>query len=1149
MKVRRILLIAFFLALGDLVPACAQSSMGTFSGVIADQNDAVIPDAAVSIHNTSTGFSRSTSTNSDGRYRFVNIPSGTYELTAEAPTFAPYHQQGIVLDVEQTAVINLKLKPGTALETVNATENASFVNSTNTEVSAHLDSNRIGQLPTTPNGNVYSTVLLAPGVNQVRANQAGFALGIQFSSNGNRVRSNNFTLDGQDVNDPNLTGAQVPLNNPDAIGEVQIVTNQFLAEYGRNSGSVVNFVTKSGTNQYHGSGFVFYNGGALNSCSNLDEAAGFCNPDAANGIYASAPPRKEFRSGFTVGGPLTFPWFGDGGEPLVHKAANSFFFADYLKWTGRQYGSGVTINGAPTAAGRATLQQYFGSLPQVQALLKFVPPGTANFSNVTADGQAIEVGDLTGSSPTTYDATQGSIRIDQILGKRNLLYGRYRGSASTGVGEQVTPPGLGTVENYNTYLATVVWNSSFTDNLQNDVQFAWTRLDARYTAQNPDSATIPSIEIIELGMNGPAHYPGRTAFGQATNLPQGRKTDLYQLRDSVTYLKGRHSLKFGVDLRRRDVTSYFFANARGRLLYTTLDDFVNDRAQLAAINLPLRGGDRYPQYAFNETYAYVHDEWRVSPTFVLTLGLRYEYPGDSFGKLEALNRRIVAANGNDPAFLFSPQPSPDTNNLMPRVGFSWSPQTTSSGLIGFLTGGDKAVIRGGYARNYDASYLVINALVFNSFPFVAIQPVMGPQPSFVALQSLRGASRIIPSSAFAMQIPRTSVAADFRLPSTDQVSLDYQRELTRNMVIRIGYAGTWGNGLLQTVDGNPRLPCAYGPGLVGTNTCNNSGINPYTGAEVPTVLAPRRDPTRGTVLLRANSASSSYNALQASFEKRFSHGLAANVYYTWSKFIDTASDIFDGYVMDPFNPGADRARSLFDYPQRLSANAVYQLRFGKARGGFSERVLGGWQVSTIVTLQSGAPFSVLNGSDPAGAQAGIDVLGGVSVRPNVYTNLDVSHMSVAELYTLNQKLRNQALATAAANFNALPPGPCVPGMLPGAPLNNLLFARAAARITCSATGAPAYTVDFNGVEPGQRFGTAGRNILRSDGLQLVDLSVAKNTQLNERFSLQLRADVYNLFNHRNFGVPDAQVNSNNFLNQWATDGGNRRIVVGMKVLF
>jgi hypothetical protein len=320
-------------------------------------------------------------------------------------------------------------------------------------------------------------------------------------------------------------------------------------------------------------------------------------------------------------------------------------------------------------------------------------------------------------------------------------------------------------------------------------------------------------------------------------------------------------------------------------------------------------------------------------------------------------------------------------------------------------------------------------------------------------------------------------------------------------------------------------------------------------------LAPRVDPSRGTIQLRANTASSSYNALQASFEKRFSGGITANVYYTWSKFIDTASDIFgswegdSGISVDSFNLNADRARSGYDYPQRLTANAVYQLPFGQTHKGFVGQLIRGWQVSTIITLQSGAPFSVLNGSDPAGALDGIDALVGEAIRPNVYTNLDVSRMSVAELYAANQQLRNQALATAAADFSALPPGPCVPGTLPGTPLNNLLFARATARITCSPVGIRAYAVDFNGVEPGQRFGNSGRNILRSDGLQLVDFSVAKNTQLTERLALQIRVDTFNLFNHRNFAIPDAQVNSANFLDQWATDGGNRRIVLGMRLNF
>jgi hypothetical protein len=158
-------------------------------------------------------------------------------------------------------------------------------------------------------------------------------------------------------------------------------------------------------------------------------------------------------------------------------------------------------------------------------------------------------------------------------------------------------------------------------------------------------------------------------------------------------------------------------------------------------------------------------------------------------------------------------------------------------------------------------------------------------------------------------------------------------------------------------------------------------------------------------------------------------------------------------------------------------------------------------------------------------------------------------MSVAELYTLNQQLLHQALTTAEANFNALPSGPCVPGVLPGTPLNDLLFSRATARVTCSASGARGFIVDFNGVELGQRFGTTGHNILRSDGIRNVDFGIIKNTRLTENTRVQLRADVFNLFNHRNFGIPESRRNAASFLNQWATDGGNRRIVLGARFVF
>lgn len=1146
-----IYLLALLTVLGGAVSSCGQSSTGTISGSVTDQNGGVVSAANISIQNTGTGLSRSTVTSVEGYYNFVNVPAGSYEVTAEAASFATFVRNGIILDGARNVVVDFILKPGATQATITVTENASALNTTTPEIGTHFTPNQITQLPTAPDGSAYNTLLQAPGVMQADK-QAVTNLPGNFSSNGNRLRSNNFMLDGQDINDPNITGAQIPLNNPDAISEVQIVTNQFLAEYGRNAGSVANFVTKSGTSQYHGSGILFYNGGSLNSCSNLDKAAGFCDPTASDESMWGAPPRKEFRYGFTAGGPIAFPWFGKGG---IKKSNDTFFFADFLEWTNRQIGSGTTINGAPTDAGRATLQQYFGQLPQVQALLKFVPPGTGNVSTVAAGGQMIEVGNLTGWLPATFDETQGSVRIDHVFGARNLLYGRFRWSLSSDLGEQATPPGLGTLANVNTYAATVVWNSTISTSFLNTVQLAWTRFDGRYVGQDQAAAAIPSIEITELGMNGPFHNPYRTAFGMAVNFPQTRKPDIYQVMDHVSYLRGQHSIKFGADYNRRNVSSFFIGNTRGRLLYNTLQNFLSDRAQIAAITLPLPGGELIAHYGWNEFQAYVQDEWRLKPTFTLTLGLRYEYPGNSFGSLEALNQRIVAANGNDPAFGVTAEPSPDTNNFMPRVGFAWNPQTKSTGLVRWLTGGNKAVIRGGYARAYDGSYLVMYALMRNSFPFVAFQPVRGPLPSFATVQSMSGGSATILNPAAAMLLPRNALAPDFRMPLSNQVALDYQRELSRNVVIRLGYVGTFGSDLFQSVDGNPRLACPYGSGLPGTNTCNSSGIDPFTGTTVPVVLAPTTDPSRGPLRLWANNGSSSYNALQASFEKRFSGGFTANVYYTWSKFIDTASDIFGatsgdaGISIDSFNLNADRARSAYDYPQRLAGNAVYQFPFGQGEKGFAGQLIRGWQVSAVVTLQSGAPFSVLNGSDPAGGAVGIDTLVGDVIRPNVYTDLNVSKMSVAELYATNQRLRYQALATAAANFNALPPGPCVEGFLPGTPLNNLVFAKATARITCSPSGARSYTVDFNGVEPGQRYGNSSRNMLRSDSLQLVDFSLAKNTQLTERFALQLRADVFNLFNHRNFGTPDAQLTSANFLNKWATDGGNRRIVLGLRLTF
>lgn len=1110
-RIKRFVFLAL-ISLFYVVGAAAQSTTASITGTVADERGSVVPSATVTARNTDTGFNRTTQTDGDGRYNFVNLPIGGYEVTIEAANFAKYLQTGITLVVNQVAEINVALRPGSVQETVTVTENASLLNTTTPEVSTRFDEKRLSELPIAANRNVYNVLLSVPGVSQLSSGQSGFTNGINFSSNGGRLRSNNFMLDGQDINDPSVAGGQIAINNPDAIGEVRIITNQFLAEYGRNSGSVVNFIGKSGTNDFHGSAFIFHNNENLNACSNVDKQAGFCNPNATDESKQRAPLIKEFQYGFTFGGPLHLPRFGEGGPTYISGKDRTFFFGDFQRWTRRAIGAGSTINGAPTAAGRAVLQQ-FASRPQIAALLRYLPEGAPNGQsrNFTVGGQTytVPLGNITGSSSVKFDSDQGSIRIDHRFNDKNLLYGRYRFDNNTSAGEgQVTPSGLTTLVPTKTKAAAIVLNSILTSKIANEARIAWSRYDSTTTAEDPSSEAIPSIEITDLGLTGFNAAAARTAIGLAVNLPQFRINDTYQIQDSLSYTTGSHNFKFGVDLRRTDVKSFFIPTVRGRLAYTTLQSFVDDNAQTATINLPLRGGDTIGFYRWHEFYTYAQDEWKVAPNFTLTLGLRYEYPGDSFSYLKELNQRILAANGNNPAYALTPEPTVDKNNFMPRIGFNWNPRTRSEGVLGFLTGGDKLVLRGGYSRTYDANYINLNLNIFGGFPYLA-SITFPSENAFVNVTTTT-----VPNVSNPNLLTRTVVAGDFRSPSTDQFSLEAQRELTNNVVLSVGYIHTRGRGLFQTIDANPRQSCLFG---IGAGFCNTTGFNPFTGERIPnfvSVLAPRVDPTRGVIRLRGNFAKSDYDSLQVSLTKRLSQNFSAGVNYTYSAFIDTASETFNpsnaevAVAQDPFDLENDRARSSFDRPHRFSGNFVYELPFFQEQKGVLGRALGGFQINSFFTIQSGAPFTVLNGDDPAGALNGIDGLVGNAIRANVVSNTDLSSFSIPQI-----------------------------------------LAQCGTPIT-----APAYLTNrcpalFARVAPGQRTGNAGRNILRAQGLRLVDFGIIKNTRIAENVRFQIRADMFNVFNERNFGVPEGRINAPNFLNQWATNGGNRRVILGARLVF
>ena len=1049
------------------LPAAAQSTTGTIQGTVRDNQEAVVPGATVTVRNVQTNAVRTVTTDAAGYYRFLNMPVGQYELTVELAGFGRHVRSGITLSMNQDAVVDVGIQPAGVSESVEVRADAPLLNTTTPEVGVRFDATRVAELPLSGASfrDVFAVALSAPGVSQLGSGQTGFASGTNFSSNGMRVRSNNFMIDGQDSNDPSVTGRQQPLNNTDIIQEVRLITNQFAAEFGRAAGSVVAAATKSGTNSYRGSAFWFHNNESLNARTNLDTRAGL----------ADAPFREENQYGGTIGGPIFLN--------------RTFFFGSYQRWTDRQLGSGFTLSGAPTDQGRSVLQSVSAGRPQVEALLRYVPAGSPNgkSASFTIGGQqyTVPLGDLTGSSSIVFNNDQAMARVDHNLTPSHTLVGRYllgRTPENSGAG-QVTPPGLTTVNTSNQHAINTWLNSVLGQNLSNEFRVAWSHLGTITGAQDASSEEIPSLEISELGMTGFNAAASRTATGLAVNLPQFRYNDLYQIQNNLTWVRGSHLMKAGFDVRYQYVKSFFFPTIRGLLRYSTLQTFVDDVAEAANINKPLPGGEEVNYYRWWDQYYFVQDEWRVRPSLTLNLGLRYELPGNNIQSLIDLNDRILQANGGNDVFRLAPVPEADRNNFQPRLGFNWSPRTERGGLAGLLTGGDRFVLRGGYARTHDYAFLNIALNIVSSFPYVAAINRSNLTNAFVQLQSTPAG---VPANTNPNQLTRTVVADDFRAPYNDQFSVEVQRQLGQNLVARVGYVGTFGKDLYQTLDGNPRQP--------------------FCGS--PCTTGPRVDTSRGVIRTRANTAESWYHSLQTGLEKRMSGGLSAAVHYTWSRYTDTASEIFNpssgevAVAQDSFDLAADKGRSAYDRPHRLTGNFVWELPFMRSQTGVLGKVLGGWQLASFFTAQSGAPFTPLNGSDPTGALAGIDGLVGNAIRPNLDTDLDLSTMTVEEI-----------LAAGGSG----------------------LFRR-----LC---GMPSATC------AGERVGNAPRNLLRADGIGNIDLSIMKNTRFANGHNVQLRIEMFNATNTRNFGIPDGRVNSANFLNQWATDGGARRIWAALRYSF
>ena len=543
---------------------------------------------------------------------------------------------------------------------------------------------------------------------------------------------------------------------------------------------------------------------------------------------------------------------------------------------------------------------------------------------------------------------------------------------------------------------------------------------------------------------------------------------IINLQETIGLQRASHAFKLGMDFRRQEMAFLSATAVRGQLLYNTLQDLVDDRAQTARINSPLPGGEPVLHLRYYDYFLFAQDQWRLRPNLSLTYGIRYEAPGNSYANLAELSGRIVAAASGDSRYQYGPVPRRDTNNWASRFGFNYR-LPYGPGVLGRLTGDRKLVVRGGYARSYDFEYLGMTMNVGGSFPFVRSDTLAPRAPnSFDALRRVSSTPLADPGRQ-----TRTTVSGDFRSPYAEQFSLQLQRELKPDWALSVGWIATKGTALFETIDGNPTLPGSQG--------------------------LQRVDATRGVTTERCNCASSIYHSLQTSLEKRLSRGLSMAAHYTWSAFIDAASDYWPTSVngdvpiaQDSFNRRADRGRASSDRPHRVSLNGVWEVPAPRVRNGFISRLAAGWQLSGFLSLQSGAPFNVFDGADPGFRLTG---LVNTAIRANLNTALPLGRMRVPEIIRAG---------------------------------GNRLFSR---------------------VTAASPLGNLGRNVLRADGLGNLDLGVFKNTRIAEGRTLQVRSEFYNATNTRNFGVPDATVSSANFLNQWGTDGGSRRIVLALRYLF
>jgi len=900
--------------------AVAQVSTGTISGVVRDETGGVIPGAVVRVSNVETGIARNVSTNAQGRYTAPSLTVGDYELQAEAAGFRVEVRRGIRLTVGRQAVVDFALQVGSVAESVEVTGEAPLVETTTSSLSNLVDDQTIRDLPL--NGRSYDQLaLLQTGVVSYTLGSSrgfGYGAGTRMSVAGGRSYSNAFLLDGTDINDhANSTpgGAAGSNLGVDAIREFKIVTNSFAAEYGRATGAVVSAVTKTGTNQFHGSAFEFHRNDDM---------------DARNFFDPGVPPFVRNQFGGVLGGPIV--------------RDKAFFFGGY---EGLRQRKGNTIRATvPTVAAKNGILPdgtVINVNPVVQPFLRLYPdPNDVDYGNGTARFVHSP------SDKLNQDYVMG--RVDYRINDAHSMFGRY----SFDDDEGDTPlefPAFFTLNAARRQYSTIQLTSILSPTLLNNFRFAYNRSfqesdDLPREELGPEYSFVPgrAMGVIQFSQSGSEGVI--TNLGTGNSVPRWYAYNLFEWGDDLSYIKGSHSLKFGGYFKRMRDNSALNSDYYGRFDFTTLENFLRGSARQFR-SVPL-GLSAYRANRQSLIAAYVQDDFQVSPRLTLNLGLRYEVVTNPHA-LNGLTSRM-----EDPLGVFLTEPEIDSyhvtdkNIFEPRVGFAWSMNASGT-----------TVLRGGTGFFHDQILPQVYTSQTAKYPpfYERLVARNAPFPGgFVALQS-GAVSDAKVNDPFA------------NTPSKIHWNLSVQQQFSDRIVVEVAYVGAKASHLTRFAEQNYPNYTTLADGRKCFNYEETSAGDDAFNPSCPNGPVDPRNPNYGETPWLLFDTDSLYNGLQFKFRHSMTSGAQFQFLYTLSRTMDEASGVAGGDqasapqgTVDPEDSNRQRGRSNLDALNNVVISYSYPLPF-QFQSRAASMILGGWELSGISTITSGRPMTVRTGFD------------------------------------------------------------------------------------------------------------------------------------------------------------------------------------------